>query len=130
MGVMTQNCCRTDNTKNCCGGDIFSPGREKDIRIHPKMFKEPKKLKSFIMRAKQRSETGNREGFLQVLIPGYIYSEWHTVYGILADRKLKYYEQKGDDQILACLNFDHFMHSLRADANDGTIFAIEIVNSE
>ena len=51
MGATTF-CCRTGNTTNCCGGNVFSTEREKDIRMHPKMSKEPKKLKSYVMCSK------------------------------------------------------------------------------
>ena len=43
---------------------------------------------------------------------------------------MKYYEQKGDDQMVACINFDHFMHALKADTKDASVFSVEIVNSE
>ena len=43
---------------------------------------------------------------------------------------MKYYEQKGDDQMVACINFDHFMHALKTDTKDASVFSVEIVNSE
>ena len=57
-------------------------------------------------------------------VPGFIYSKWKMVYVILSERKFKIYEEKGDDQITACLNFDHFMHCLEPDKNDYLLFTV------